>query len=104
MKTPETRSIDPATIEMLKRTDAENLQVTWDRHEAMQPQCGFGQLGLCCRICTMGPCRIDPFGDGPKEGICGADADIIAARNLARMIAAGSATHSDTGATWPIPS
>jgi len=97
MKTPETRSIDPATIEMLKRTDAENLQVTWDRHEAMQPQCGFGQLGLCCRICTMGPCRIDPFGDGPKEGICGADADIIAARNLARMIAAGSAAHSDHG-------
>jgi carbon-monoxide dehydrogenase catalytic subunit len=45
----------------------------------------------------MGPCRIDPFGDGPSEGICGATADVIAARNLARMIAAGTAAHSDHG-------
>jgi carbon-monoxide dehydrogenase catalytic subunit len=63
----------------------------------MGPQCGFGQLGICCRNCLMGPCRIDPFGEGPREGICGADVEIIAARNLARMIAAGSAAHSDHG-------
>ncbi len=74
-----------------------NQQVAWDRSDAQQPQCGFGQLGLCCRNCTMGPCRIDPFGDGPSEGICGATADVIAARNLARMIAAGTAAHSDHG-------
>jgi carbon-monoxide dehydrogenase catalytic subunit len=74
-----------------------DLTVAWDRYEAMQPQCGFGQLGLCCRNCAMGPCRIDPFGDGPSEGICGATADVIAARNLARMIAAGSSAHSDHG-------
>ena len=95
MKTPEERSVDPASIEMLKRTDAEGLPVTWDRYEAMQPQCGFGHLGLCCKNCAMGPCRIDPFGNGPSEGICGASADVIAARNLARMIAAGTAAHSD---------
>jgi len=45
----------------------------------------------------MGPCRIDPFGEGPQYGVCGADADIIVARNLARMIAAGAASHSDHG-------
>ena len=45
----------------------------------------------------MGPCRIDPFGDGPRQGVCGADADIIVARNLGRMIAAGAASHSDHG-------
>jgi len=45
----------------------------------------------------MGPCRIDPFGEGPQTGVCGADADTIAARNLVRMIAAGSAAHSDHG-------
>jgi len=95
MKTPPERSIDPATIEMLSRAAEEGLTVTWDRYEAMQPQCGFGLLGICCRNCTMGPCRIDPFGQGPSEGICGATADVIAARNLARMIACGTSAHSD---------
>src|SRR5512133_867145 len=95
MKSPQDRSVDPAAIEMLRHTAEQKLPVAWDRLEAMQPQCGFGILGICCRNCTMGPCRIDPFGAGPTEGICGADADIIAARNLARMIAAGSAAHSD---------
>ena len=45
----------------------------------------------------MGPCRIDPFGEGPQQGVCGADADIIVSRNLGRMIAAGAASHSDHG-------
>ncbi|MHC4984862.1 MAG: anaerobic carbon-monoxide dehydrogenase catalytic subunit, partial [Planctomycetota bacterium] len=95
MKTPQDRSIDPASVEMLSHAANEDLEVAWDRHEAMQPQCGFGQLGLCCRNCTMGPCRIDPFGDGPSEGVCGATADLIAARNLARMVAVGTSAHSD---------
>jgi carbon-monoxide dehydrogenase catalytic subunit len=41
--------------------------------------------------------RYDPFGEGPQKGVCGADADIIVARNLARMIAAGASAHSDHG-------
>jgi carbon-monoxide dehydrogenase catalytic subunit len=46
----------------------------------------------------MGPCRISPFEEeGPKAGVCGATADIIVARNLIRMIAAGAAAHSDHG-------
>jgi carbon-monoxide dehydrogenase catalytic subunit len=45
----------------------------------------------------MGPCRIDPFGEGPQKGVCGADADVIVARNLGRTIAAGSSSHSDHG-------
>lgn len=45
----------------------------------------------------MGPCRIDPFGEGPSRGVCGATADTIVARNLARMIAGGAAAHSDHG-------
>jgi carbon-monoxide dehydrogenase catalytic subunit len=43
----------------------------------------------------MGPCRIDPFGEGAQKGVCGATADIIVARNLLRNIAAGAAAHSD---------
>ncbi|MDH7498904.1 MAG: anaerobic carbon-monoxide dehydrogenase catalytic subunit [candidate division NC10 bacterium] len=88
---------DKASQEMVKRADAEKIELIWDRYEEMQPQCGFGALGICCRNCNMGPCRIDPFGEGPQTGVCGADVDTIAARNLARMIAAGAAAHSDHG-------
>jgi len=91
------RSIDKASQQMLKRAEAEDKQLAWDRLEAMEPQCGFGTLGICCKVCSMGPCRIDPFGDGPQEGVCGANKDTIAARNLLRHIAAGAATHSDHG-------
>jgi carbon-monoxide dehydrogenase catalytic subunit len=75
----------------------DGIETVWERHEAQQPQCGFCDMGLSCRICIMGPCRVDPFGEGPQTGVCGADADIIVARNLCRMIAAGAASHSDHG-------
>jgi carbon-monoxide dehydrogenase catalytic subunit len=45
----------------------------------------------------MGPCRIDPFDEGAKYGVCGADADTIVARGLLRQICAGVAAHSDHG-------
>ncbi|MEE9500096.1 MAG: carbon monoxide dehydrogenase, partial [Candidatus Omnitrophota bacterium] len=95
MSRPEERSYDPASQKMIKKAQDEDIKITWDRYDAMQPQCGFGELGICCKICNMGPCRIDPFGEGPEVGVCGATKDTIAARNLARMIAAGTAAHSD---------
>lgn len=91
------KSVDQASLKMLKKAAREGISTAWDRFERQQPQCGFGLSGICCRNCNMGPCRIDPFGEGPNEGICGATADIIAARNLLRMIAAGAAAHSDHG-------
>ncbi len=91
--------MDPASQAVLKALEKNggDTELSWDRYDEQQPQCGFGQLGLCCRHCAMGPCRIDPFGKGPKAGICGASADVIAARMLARMIAGGAAAHSDHG-------
>lgn len=91
------KSIDLASQEMLKKAQDENIKTAWDRLELQQPQCGFGQLGLCCTICNMGPCRIDPFGEGAQVGVCGANADTIATRNLARKIAVGASAHSDHG-------
>ncbi|MHC4916287.1 MAG: anaerobic carbon-monoxide dehydrogenase catalytic subunit, partial [Planctomycetota bacterium] len=88
---------DKASQELIKRAGEEKVETVWDRYEAMQPSCGFGSLGLCCRNCNMGPCRIDPFAEEEQVGICGANADTIAARNIARMIAAGTAAHSDHG-------
>lgn len=89
------KSIDPASQEMLAVSQRAGIETVWDRFEKQQPQCGFGELGLCCRNCNMGPCRIDPFGEGATKGVCGATADIIVARNLLRSIAAGASAHSD---------
>lgn len=91
------KSIDSATNKMIDRAAVEKIDIAWDRLEKQQPQCGFGELGLCCRHCNMGPCRINPFGEEPQLGVCGATADTMAARHLLRMIAAGAAAHSDHG-------
>ncbi len=91
------RSVDPAAKEILKIARENNYETVWERLQAQEPQCGFGELGVCCKNCVMGPCRIDPFGEGPDKGVCGATADTIVARNIARMIAAGAAAHSDHG-------
>ena len=88
------KSTDPAVQEMIAKAESVNVATVWDRYEAMQPQCGFGDTGLCCRNCLQGPCRIDPFGDGPDTAICGASADVMVARGLDRAIAAGTAAHS----------
>jgi acetyl-CoA synthase len=73
------------------------IETVWDRYEAMQPQCGFGELGVCCNNCLQGPCRINPFRGMPTKGICGARDYTIVARNLIRHIAGGAASHSGHG-------
>jgi carbon-monoxide dehydrogenase catalytic subunit len=62
------KSIDRASLAMLRKADEENWETAWDRFEAMQPQCKFGSEGVCCRICSMGPCRIIP---GRTDPLCG---------------------------------
>lgn len=91
------KSSDPATTALLTVAENAGVVTAFDRYQAQQPQCGFGSLGLCCRICWQGPCRVDPFGEGPQVGICGANRDTIVARNLIRMMAAGAASHSEHG-------
>jgi len=82
---------------MIARARELDIETVWDRLAAQQPQCGYCAMGVSCRNCAMGPCRVDPFGEGPQKGVCGADADIIVARNLGRTIAAGASAHSDHG-------
>jgi carbon-monoxide dehydrogenase catalytic subunit len=83
--------------QMLQLARREGVTTVWDRALAQEPQCGYCALGISCRNCAMGPCRVDPFGEGPQVGVCGASADLIVARNLGRAIAAGSSSHSDHG-------
>lgn len=86
--------ITPATEkQLLEIARGKGLETGRDRLAAMKPQCGFGELGTCCRICYMGPCRIDPFGDGPKKGVCGLSPDTMVARNLLREAIGGASSH-----------
>ena len=62
----------------------------FDRFDKQQPQCTFGIAGVCCRVCFMGPCKITP--KSPR-GVCGADADLIVARNMTRAAAGGLTQH-----------
>jgi carbon-monoxide dehydrogenase catalytic subunit len=91
---PQERSIDKAAQKMIVNMAEAGQQNAWDRLEAQSPQCGFGKQGICCRICTMGPCRITKKA---PVGVCGADADTIVARNFLRAVAAGASAHSDHG-------
>jgi anaerobic carbon-monoxide dehydrogenase catalytic subunit len=89
------RSMDPAAQAMLIRADALGIGTAFSRVENMAPcTVGSGKSGMCCKNCFMGPCRITKDG---QVGICGATLETIAARNLARAIAAGAAAHSDHG-------
>ena len=85
---------DPAVREMILRQNQLGFDTTFDRFDSQQPQCGFGMAGICCKICNMGPCKITS--KSPK-GVCGADADLIVARNLLRSAAAGVAQHGMHG-------
>lgn len=63
------------------------METSHHRVEGQSTKCGFGLQGVCCRLCSNGPCRITP--NAPR-GICGADADTIVTRNFLRAVASGS--------------
>ena len=79
---------------MLRKAERDGVETAWDRLEQQTPHCKFCELGTSCRNCVMGPCRITPK---MPRGVCGADADVVVARNFGRFIAGGSAGHSDHG-------
>lgn len=85
---------EAATARLLE-TGAKVGADAWQfRVKNQTPHCKFGEEGVCCRICTMGPCRITK--KAPR-GICGCDVHGIVGRNYLKFTAGGSATHSDHG-------
>ncbi|MBT3315450.1 MAG: anaerobic carbon-monoxide dehydrogenase catalytic subunit [Anaerolineae bacterium] len=92
-RTPQEASKDPAAQELLIRADELGIGTAFTRADDMVP-CNIGAAGMCCKICSMGPCRLTKDG---QTGVCGATLDTIQARNLVRAIAAGAAAHSDHG-------
>ncbi len=88
-------SVDPTVAPLLEKAKADGCDTCFDRvREGQKNRCSFGADGVCCRICSMGPCRITK--KAPR-GVCGATVETIAARNFARMVAAGASAHSDHG-------
>ena len=98
---PKMASIDVASQEMIARAQQLGVETVFDRAVKMKP-CNIGIQGICCKNCAMGPCRL-PLpkggieGEDERKGLCGATPNTIAARNFARMVAAGAAAHSDHG-------
>lgn len=94
-------SIELSTQQMIRRAQQLNIETVFDRAVTMKP-CNIGMQGICCKNCAMGPCRLPLpkggiVGEDTRKGLCGATANTIAARNFARMVAAGVAAHSDHG-------
>lgn len=71
----------------------ENAPMDTSHHRMVKQQnkCGYGLQGVCCRLCSNGPCRLSP---AKPKGVCGADADTIACRNFLRQVAAGSGCYT----------
>ena len=95
------KSVDPASMQMIEKAEAEGISTIFDRADKMKA-CNIGEQGTCCKVCSQGPCRL-PLpkkgieGEDTRMGLCGATPNTIAARNFARMVAAGAAAHSDHG-------
>jgi carbon-monoxide dehydrogenase catalytic subunit len=92
-RTPEEASIDPATQEILIRADELGIGTAFSRADLMAP-CNIGADGMCCKNCSMGPCRLVKDG---QVGVCGATIDTIQARNFLRAVSVGTSAHSDHG-------
>ena len=86
----------PSTAQMLRRLNKDEVSTAFHRAAEMKP-CPIGDESACCKHCGMGPCRLNPKDPYSKVGICGATIDTIMSRNMGRMIAAGTAAHTDHG-------
>jgi carbon-monoxide dehydrogenase catalytic subunit len=93
-RTTSEKATDQASLAMLEKAKGDGAVDAFARADAQGKGCVFGMDGVCCRICHMGPCRLT---ERSPLGVCGANADTVAARNLLREVAAGAAAHSDHG-------
>ncbi|MFZ5643115.1 MAG: anaerobic carbon-monoxide dehydrogenase catalytic subunit [Bacillota bacterium] len=80
-------SADKKLIDFMLRKP---IETSFNRVPNQALKCGFGMQGVCCRLCSNGPCRISPKS---TKGVCGSNADTIVARNFLRSVAAGAACY-----------
>ena len=65
------------------------LNTPHTRFAAQQPRCEVGLKGLCCQVCSEGPCRVSDT----TLGVCGLNVDNVVAKNFLRHVAAGVACY-----------
>ena len=91
IKAQEDVSINESINAMQKKINGDGWLTIYDRYEARKPICTFGGSGVCCHLCSHGPCRVTATA---PYGICGANADTIVARNWLRQTAMGASSYS----------
>ncbi|MGM0365786.1 MAG: anaerobic carbon-monoxide dehydrogenase catalytic subunit [Actinomycetota bacterium] len=70
---------DELSAYMYNVAKKDGMDTIYERFAKQQPQCSFGTMGICCTLCTDGPCQITRKAG---RGVCGATADLIVTRNL----------------------
>lgn len=80
--------------QVIEWAESHGMETCVDRAAKLKP-CPLGEEGACCKVCHLGPCRFTGSKREEVRGVCGADVDTVAARNFLRMVAAGTAAHSD---------
>ena len=93
---PEDITTSETTQQMIYKARKDGVELFFDRAAEMRP-CPIGEEAACCKHCSMGPCRMNTKDPYARVGICGATIDTIIARNFGRMVAAGTAAHTDHG-------
>ncbi|HBR21796.1 MAG TPA: carbon monoxide dehydrogenase, partial [Nitrospiraceae bacterium] len=89
------KSANKEAEQIIEWGELHNIETCFDRAERLKP-CPIGETGACCKVCHMGPCRlVGKNAEEESRGVCGATLPTVAARNMVRMIAAGTAAHSD---------
>ncbi|MGB9597201.1 MAG: anaerobic carbon-monoxide dehydrogenase catalytic subunit, partial [Candidatus Poribacteria bacterium] len=86
-KTYRNQPVDELSMSMYKVAREDEMDTIYERFANQQPQCAFGTMGVCCTLCTDGPCQITRKA---KRGVCGATADLIVTRNLLFKCAQGT--------------
>jgi len=89
-------TICESTAQMITKARNDGVELFFDRANNMKA-CPIGEQSACCKHCSMGPCRMNVNSPYDRVGVCGATIDTIVARNFGRMVAAGTAAHTDHG-------
>ena len=84
-----------ATAQMLRKAERDGVETAFDRAEAMKP-CPIGADSACCKHCAMGPCRLTiPLTIWESWRFAARPSIPFKSRNFARMVACGTAAHSE---------
>ncbi len=87
--------VNETSQKIVEWAEKQKYETIFDRAQKMKP-CPIGESGACCRMCHIGPCRLTGKNAGEDAmGVCGANMDVVVARNYLRMVAGGAAAHSD---------